>query len=78
MERALPLEEAKKQMPRTAGPYPAAAGAAAGYSLASDDEAGPYPAAAAAEGYSLVGEEGGAVGKALEGAATAVRGCPWQ
>jgi len=67
MERALPPEEAKLQMPRTAGPYPAA-----GYSLAGDDEAGPYPAAAAAEGYSLVSEEGGAVGKPLEGTATAV------
>jgi hypothetical protein len=46
MERVPPLEEAKKQVPRTAGPYPAAA-AAVGYSLAGGDETGPYPAAAA-------------------------------
>jgi hypothetical protein len=60
-------------MPRTAKPYPAAV---VWYRLSGGEEAGPYPAAAAAEGYSRVGEGGGAVGKALEGAATAVLGCP--
>ena len=58
------LDRTRRRRPRW---DTAPAASVVGYSLVGGGEAGLYPAAAAAEGYSRVGEGGGAVGKALEG-----------